>query len=140
VCQQGTRLTNNILKLKITTKKSSLESVRQIIRQKPAKRKKADELINSFFPKFPHIFCLSGHHLKQIEMEQINVEGYKLGAAYCRKSLLKGGVCIFVPKKYNYSNMDLSKYCKEQDIEAYVIKLELTALNIYVVNSLQSTM
>jgi hypothetical protein len=37
VCQQGTRLTNNILKLKITTKKSSLESVRQIIKQKPAK-------------------------------------------------------------------------------------------------------
>jgi hypothetical protein len=37
VCQQGTRLTNNILKLKITTKKSSLESVRQIIREKPAK-------------------------------------------------------------------------------------------------------
>jgi hypothetical protein len=31
VCQQGTRLTNNILKLKITAKKSSLESVRQII-------------------------------------------------------------------------------------------------------------
>jgi hypothetical protein len=37
VCQQGTRLTNNILKLKITTKKSALESFRQIIRQKPAK-------------------------------------------------------------------------------------------------------
>jgi hypothetical protein len=37
VCQQGTRLTNNILKLKIKTKKSSLETVRQIIRQKPAK-------------------------------------------------------------------------------------------------------
>jgi hypothetical protein len=36
LCQQGTILTNNILKLKITTKKSSLESVRQIIRQKPA--------------------------------------------------------------------------------------------------------
>jgi hypothetical protein len=35
VCQQGTRLTNNIFKLKITTKKSSLQSVRQIIRQKP---------------------------------------------------------------------------------------------------------
>jgi hypothetical protein len=28
---------NNILKLKITTKESSLESVRQVIRQKPAK-------------------------------------------------------------------------------------------------------
>jgi hypothetical protein len=37
VCQQGTRPTNNILKLKITTKKRALESVWQIIRQKPAK-------------------------------------------------------------------------------------------------------
>jgi hypothetical protein len=37
VCQQGTRLTNDIIKLKITTKKSSLESVGQIIRQEPAK-------------------------------------------------------------------------------------------------------
>jgi hypothetical protein len=37
VCQQGTRIMNNILKLKITTMKSLLESVRQIIRQKPAK-------------------------------------------------------------------------------------------------------
>jgi hypothetical protein len=37
VCQQGTRLTNNILELKITIKKGSLVSVRQIIRQIPAK-------------------------------------------------------------------------------------------------------
>jgi hypothetical protein len=54
-----------------------------------------------------------------IELEQINLEDYKLGAAYCRKSLLKGG--------------DLSKYCKEQDIEACALKLELTALHINVV-------
>jgi hypothetical protein len=77
--------------------------------------------------------CLSAHHLKQIELEHINLEGYKLGAAYCRKSLLKGGVCFFVHKKCNYSNGDLSKYCKEQDIEACAPKLERTALNIYVV-------
>jgi hypothetical protein len=37
MCQQGTRLTSYILRLKITMKKGSLESVRQIIRQKPAK-------------------------------------------------------------------------------------------------------
>jgi hypothetical protein len=53
--------------------------------------------------------CFSEHHLKQIELEDINLEGYKLGAAYCRKSLLKGGVYIFVYKKYNYSNVDLNK-------------------------------
>jgi hypothetical protein len=37
VCQQGTRLTSYILKLRITIKKITLESVRQIVRQKPAK-------------------------------------------------------------------------------------------------------
>jgi exonuclease III len=95
--------------------------------------KKTDELINSLFPKFPRILCFLEHHLKQIELEQINLEDYKLGAEYYRKYLLKGGVCIFVYKKYNYSNVGLNKYCKDPDIEAFAIKLELTALNIYIV-------
>jgi hypothetical protein len=96
-------------------------------------RRKTDKSINSLFPKFPHILCFSEHHLKQTELEQVNLEGYKLGVAYCRKSLLKGGVCIFVHKKYNYSNGDLSKYCKGNDIKACTLKLELTPLNIHVV-------
>jgi hypothetical protein len=62
-------------------------------------RKRTDELINSLFLKFPHILCFSEHHLKEKELEQISLEGCKLGAAYCRKSLLKGGICIFVHKK-----------------------------------------
>jgi hypothetical protein len=37
VCLQGTSLTSYILRLRITIKKSALESVRQIIRQIPAK-------------------------------------------------------------------------------------------------------
>jgi hypothetical protein len=49
-------------------------------------RKKTDEFLNSLLPKFPHTLCFSEHHLKQIELEEINLEGYKLGAAYCRKS------------------------------------------------------
>jgi hypothetical protein len=57
--------------------------------------KKTDKMINSCSPMLPHILCFSEHHLKQLELEQINLEGYKLGAAYCRKTLLKGGVCIF---------------------------------------------
>jgi hypothetical protein len=73
------------------------------------------------------------HHLKQLELDQINLDGYKLGAAYCRKSLLKGGISVFVHEKYNYLNVDLSKFCKEQDIEASALKLQFPALNIYVV-------
>jgi exonuclease III len=90
-------------------------------------------LINSLFPKLPLILCFSEHRLKQLELDHINLDGYKLGAAYCRKSLLKGGVSIFVLEKYSYLNVDLSKFCKEQDIEACALKLQLTALNIYVV-------
>jgi hypothetical protein len=60
-----------------------------IFRQNICGLRKKDQLINSSFPKFPHILCFSEHHLKQIEQEQINLEGYKLGAACCRKYLIK---------------------------------------------------
>jgi hypothetical protein len=33
--------------------------------------KKTDELINSMFPKFPHILCFSEDHLKQLELDQM---------------------------------------------------------------------
>jgi hypothetical protein len=35
--------------------------------------------------------------------------------------------------------VDLSKYCKEQDVEACALKLELTALNIHVVTVYRAT-
>jgi hypothetical protein len=35
------------------------------------------------------------------------------------------GFAFLFIKKCNYSNGDLSKYCKEQDIEASALKLEL---------------
>jgi hypothetical protein len=47
------------------------------------------------------------HHLKQLELDQINLDDYKLGAAYCKKSLLKGGISVFVHEKYNYLNVEL---------------------------------
>ena len=50
-------------------------------------------------PDFPHILCFPEHHLKKSELDQINVDGYRLGAAYCRQVIKRGGVCIFVKKK-----------------------------------------
>jgi hypothetical protein len=72
--------------------------------------KKTNELINSVFPNFPRILCFSEHHLKQYELDQINLDGYKLGATYCRKFIEKGGVGIFMHKNLNYLNINLSKY------------------------------
>jgi hypothetical protein len=67
-------------------------------------------------PNFPHILCFSEHHLKKFELDQINVDGYRLGAAYCRQVVKRGGVCIFDHKILKYTNIDLGRYCKDQDI------------------------
>jgi hypothetical protein len=48
--------------------------------------KKNDELINFLFPNCPHILCFSEHHLKQFQINQINLDGYKLCAKCQRPS------------------------------------------------------
>jgi hypothetical protein len=87
-------------------------------------------LTSSPSPNFPHILCFSEHHLKKLELDQINVVGYRLGAAYCRQVVKKGGVCILVQRNLNYTTIDLGKYCKDQDIEVCALKLESTSLNV----------
>ena len=82
-------------------------------------KRKMDELISSMSPNFPHILCFSEHHLKKFELNQINVHGYRLCVAYCRQVVKRGGVCIFVKekkKKLRYTNIDLGKYCGDQQI------------------------
>jgi hypothetical protein len=76
------------------------------------------------FPNFPQILCFSEHYLKKFELDQINVDGYRLGAAYCRQVVKRGDVCVFVHKNLNYTTIDLGKYCKDQDIEVCALKLE----------------
>jgi exonuclease III len=93
-------------------------------------KKKIDELKSSINPKLPHILCFSEHHLKNFELEQINVDGYNLGATHCRQVIKRGGVCIFVRNNLNYTNIDLSAYCKDQDIDICALNLELTFSNL----------
>ena len=88
-------------------------------------RKKTDELKTSMYPDFPHVLCFSEHHLKNFELDQINIDGYNLGAAYCRQNIKRGGVC----NNLNYTNIDLSVYCKDQDIEICALNPELTLTN-----------
>jgi hypothetical protein len=38
---------------------------------------KAGELIMSVLPNLPQILCLSEHHLKQLELDQTHLDGYK---------------------------------------------------------------
>ena len=84
-------------------------------------------------PDLPHVLCLSEHHLKRTELEQININDYRLGASYCRQAIKKGGVCIFVHKTLSYTNINLNTHCKDQVIEACALKLEATLFNATII-------
>jgi hypothetical protein len=53
-------------------------------------RKKTDELKKFYVSKLSTYFVsLSKHHLKNFELNEINVDGYNLGATYCRQIVKK---------------------------------------------------
>jgi hypothetical protein len=50
---------------------------------------------------------------------------YKLGAKYCRMELKNGGVCIYIQETLKFTNINLQKHCKDQDIEIAALKRKL---------------
>jgi exonuclease III len=97
-------------------------------------RCKTDELVNFLYPEFPHILCLSEHHLNQCELETIKLGNYTLGASYCRCSLNKGGVCIYVHRDLSFSKIDLSYFSTDQHLEACAILLSDFPNRIYIIS------
>jgi len=57
--------------------------------------KEADELTIHWGDKFPHILCITEHHLREYEVGKTSISQYNLGAFYCRKNKKQGGVSIF---------------------------------------------
>ena len=95
-------------------------------------KSKTDELISSMLPTPPHILCLTEHHLKYTEIDQINIEGFKLCTAYCRQTMQKGGVCIFAQNGLECSKIEVNKYCKERDIEICMLNFNSTSSKLYI--------
>ena len=93
---------------------------------------KVDELISSIFPNFPHILCFSEHHFKHSGLSQINIEGFKLCTAYCRQTIKRGGVCIFIQNSLEYSMIDVNKHCKDQDIEICMLNLKTVSSSSHI--------
>ena len=71
-----------------------------------------------------HLICLTEHHLKSNEISNTNIPNYNIGAEYCRPTLKCGGVCIYVHGTIKFTNTNLYKYCREQDLEIAAVKLE----------------
>jgi hypothetical protein len=98
----------------ITPNNNSFKIYHQNIR---SLRKKLHELIGHLHPILPHVICLTEHHLNILEKTYVNIEGYTIGAQFCMVTYEKGGVIIYVHNSLQYTNIDLSEYCKEKYIE-----------------------
>ena len=88
-------------------------------------RGKANELLSHLHPVFPHILCFTEHHMNPLELQQLNIDSYKLAANYCRTLYEKGGVCIYLHTSLNFVNIKLTKDCIDKDFEVCAVKLNL---------------
>jgi exonuclease III len=124
----------NISSLQFTNQTISHNNVFKIYHQNiRSLRKKLHELIGHLHPISPHVICLNEHHLDILEKTYVNIEGYTIGAQFCRVPYGKGGAIIYVHNSLQYTNIDLSKYCKENYIEICAVKLIINSLNILII-------
>ena len=45
---------------------------------------KVDELTTHWLNQCPHVLCITEHHLKDFEINNIRINNYKLGGFYCK--------------------------------------------------------
>jgi len=116
-------MSNNTINVEHTLVKDSS----QIPRCKPLKifhqnirglRNKSNELYCHLHHDLPHTPCLSENHLSASELQLIHLTNYSMGAKYCRKTFLNGGVSIFVYANFKYTNINIDEYNIDKDIKA----------------------
>jgi exonuclease III len=95
-------------------------------------KSKVDELSNSLFPDYPHIMCLTEHHLLDYEIDNLPIDHFKLGSKFCRHEFKIGGVCIFIHEDLEFFSILLDKHCKEKDIEVCAVKLNITSIKLII--------
>jgi hypothetical protein len=96
-------------------------------------KSKVNELSNSLFPDYPHIMCLTKHHLKDYEIDNLPINNFKLGSKFCRHEFKNGQVCIFIHEDVEFFSISLDKYCKEKDTEVCAVKLNVTSIKLIIV-------
>jgi len=109
-------------KNKHTTMKNSSDNLRIFHQNISGLYRKTDELTTHWENFFPHILCITEHHLRDYEIGNISISHYNLGAFYCRKGRKQGGVSIFVHDTLTFTNIDLHRYCNEFDLKACALK------------------
>ena len=73
-----------------------------------------------------------------MELSHVNLENCTIGAQFCRSHYAKGVVVMYIHNNLNSTNIDLSKYCKEKDIEICAVKLNLNASAVCIITVYRS--
>jgi len=68
-----------------------------------------------------------------MELSHVSLENYTIRAQFCRSLYTKGGVVMYILNNINCTIIDLSKYCKEKDIEIGAVKLNLNASAVSII-------
>jgi hypothetical protein len=102
-------------------------------------KSKVDELSSARFSDYPHIMCLTEHHLKGYEINNLPIDHFKLGSKYCGHEFKNGGVSIFVHKELEFFSISLDKYCKEKDTEVCAVKTKYNSYTDIHTSCLQVT-
>ena len=118
-----------------TFNKSNLKILHQNVR---SLRNKTSELMAHLHPDLPHILCITEHHLNIMELNHVSFEKYTLGAQFCRTHLKKGGVVMYIHNNISFKTIDLSKFCKEKDIEICGVKLKMKDLSVCILTVYRS--
>ena len=100
-------------------------------------RNKIDELFMLWSLNFPHLLCLTEHHLCNDEINSICTP-YNLGAKYCRVNHKYGGVSIFVHETLSFTTIDLSEFCNDQDIEICAVNSHFSSSNYCILSVYRS--
>ena len=87
-------LENDTNTSKLTNGKNIFKIFHQNIR---GLKSKVDELSNSLLPDYPNILCLTEHHLKNFEIDDLPIDQFKLGSKFCRHEYKYGEGVYFCP-------------------------------------------
>jgi hypothetical protein len=74
--------------------------------------------------------CLTEHHLNILEKTYVNIEGYTIGAQFCRVLYEKRYVIIYVHNSLQYNT--LANIVKK-NIGICAVKLIINSLNMFVI-------
>jgi hypothetical protein len=84
-------------------------------------KNKVEEFLISVTDLAPQIICLSEHHSRLDEIENVNFNQYKLGTSFCRQIHSYGGVCI-IQNNLQIDTINLDHFNKEKDFETCALK------------------